>query len=374
MFMGLCCCGFLETCTQCRTKTSAVVDMTNLTLTFGTAPDVGVTPGSDTFTYTIACTFPCLSRSDTTEDQTQLTLDSPPQTLQLRQRGLQAGALQTGYGYDSTSGVCQWLWNDVRGYKIVWHSGNYDINDGGIFVPDADYKHTWVPGVHEIIEEYTPVNAIDSTSPWNRVESDPSDSRIGTCFITPPAMGGCTTNYKWNSHYSRVYSSLCLTIKRGHPPYSQTVSPSCSDPYDVLFKENTNTETPGQMFWVLTSFHDVTRYVQYYGSTFLDGGLAPDYTRYYDVVKPAVTTQIRAGSIGGWNNARPSGSYGPTQTGFPSAASGYVWAKTIDCETDFNGDPIVLELSHRLNECGNNQYFPWAAVPETVEITIDDLV
>ena len=152
---GLCCCGKTDGCFLCTLPND--VDLTNVNISFPSRIETGISDatGSAGGTYTGFNTGLGASFSSTWSTlQKQMIAPEIPAHITLRRRGVTPAVpgpirLETGIGYNSALGVCQWLWNDIRAYHWVYHGGAYDTNDGGVFTPDFDWKHTWVPGVLE---------------------------------------------------------------------------------------------------------------------------------------------------------------------------------------------------------------------------------
>jgi len=378
MRMSMCCCGTLDGCTNCRLPVD--LSLANITLNFPSAVDTGITTGTGTISYSSSGSTgyggaPWSSSSE--ETQTQYISPAFGSAVQLRKRGLTpGGAAETGLGYDGAAGFCQWLWNDVRVTEWDYHRSAHDVNDGGSH-GSAYWEHTYIPQVLTSIRTYTPLNATDSTSPWNRVVDGYSGTTTG-CVITPTPS--CTVYYTyrgyvttlWAYNVSQLYTYARLQLVYGYPPNTQTYTPSCSDPYTLLFKKATSAVSGGGLFWVLTLYSSVNRSSSSEGEVNVAGGydFPDDFTIPGGVTFPPVIQGIGNTTIGGWDNSG-AGTSGTTTGGWPAASGSCVYAKFVDCDADLNGDPIVLEFNQHLNECGTNQYFQFASVPSTVELVLD---
>lgn len=116
-----------------------------------------------------------------------------------------------GYGYAQASRQCEWLWNDVRAVQSKWFDpvDNYTCR-GGIVALDA------------IIQDrppYIPVNAIDPSSPWDRVLVANPDYDCNTCYCA--GCGGTPDNNP--RQYYRCgnfiyFTAGVLYIREGGPP------------------------------------------------------------------------------------------------------------------------------------------------------------
>jgi hypothetical protein len=385
MRMSLCCCGQADGCFTCRIPNN--IDLKNINLNFGSRVESGIEDGAGSAggAYSGFATGVIGASFVNTWNATQRQFIPPdiPSSVQLRRRGLTPAVpgpirLEQGIGQSGTNGLCQWLWNDILAYHWVYHGGAYDVNDGGVFVPDFDWKHTWIDGVMENTLIYTPENSYDPSSPWERIGIGLSDSRIGTCFITPQSSGFCPVDRRWLGLTSSVYSSACLSTETGYTPYSRTNSPSCLPAYPVLFKPNFS-GIDSQQFWVLRIQYAFNRSEIKSGVAVYEAGATgyPAHSRRFHNPYPPVIQGIHPIEFGGWDNYTGNDETlypnQPLSSGFAAGQAACVYAKKINCDTDFNGDPVTLQFSHHEYECGPAWQVQLDSVPPTVEISFNEV-
>ena len=344
MRMSLCCCGTLDGCTQCRIPSD--LSLANITLNFPTAVSTGITTGTATISRSDSGSTGfggALWTSSEDEDQEQFIAPAIPETLQLRQRGYKApSVLETGLGYDpAINSVCQWLWNDAVVSEWDYHPSVYDVNDGGSHAARY-WLHAHVPQVLDLVRAYTPLNASDSTNPWERVIDSFSGSTTG-CSITPTPS--C---YAW---------------------YNGGFVPVWTDYRTILHSYARLTVVAGQ--WVLTLYSSANRTSVVSGSVEVAAGGAtfPEaYTINTGRAFPPGVQAIGTATIGGWNN-NISGS-GSTSGQAVTIAS-CTFKKNIDCSSDFDGLPITLSFYEHLYAGSGPDKFQMSSVPSTVELVLD---
>lgn len=256
MQLGLCCCA-VEPCTNCRV--SPRYDLSNIGVEF-----------DDVFAWDPVSA----SCSPTGYEIIQYAADPAEivSGIQLRKR---VSTSETGYGYVVGTSLCQWLWNFPIAVQSLYHTRT----TGG--TPSTFYEGTTIE-----LDQYTPVNATDSTSPWNRVLTTITDPTCGTCVWT-----GCTnTADKWKCITGVYWSHVSLIVI--------LVS---SVPY-----------------WLLTVRIYLERSIS---GPFSNQGAHPIGSLY-------------TGAGGG-----ACGNYAGTNAGQLAQRR---YRKIVNCRTDFNGDPIVL--------------------------------
>lgn len=286
MQLGLCCCGDpVLSCFQCTKR--ARVDWSKIDVTHS---------GFTGFAYNDGDTVTCSGsgttiRGNWTWEGTQY-FKSPnniPTTLSLWQK---PDVVVNGFGSDGGSSVCSWLWNDVEIYNTVGHRV-------ALFGTQVN---------SEIIVEtpYEPVNAADAENPWNRVIIPSTDSRCGTKVIS--AAG--TEAVRWECYSMPVYTALHLRIT--------TVPPSPAIVWEMRVFVAFGTTQVTNRDWVFGENDE------------------------YDAVAPIVATLLPDGVT---PVKLPAGEY----SCFPAIGTAYVngagfaiYRKAVDCNADFNGDPVVL--------------------------------
>jgi hypothetical protein len=76
--------------------------------------------------------------------------------------------------------------------------------------------------------------------------------------------------------------------------------------------------------------------------------------------------------IGGWDDTPPPRiEPWSSASGYNTGSAACMYAKPVDCEADFNGDPITLEFNQHSFECLPNYRYRMASVPSTVELALD---
>lgn len=282
MFMSLCCCGEIDSCTSCRVPRK--YDLTNITVEF-----------DDVFAWdpvSASCSYTGYDIIQYAADPAEIVSG-----IQLRKR---TSTSETGYGYAVGSSLCQWLWNFPTAVQSLYHLRT----TGG--TPSTYYEGTITE-----LSQYTPVNATDATSPWNRVLTTITDPTCGTCVWT-----GCTNAAdKWKCMTGAYWSYVSLQV------------------VDVL----------GVKYWLLTVRTILERSIS---GLFTNDGAHPIGSLY-------------SGAGGG-----ACGNYIGTNAG-QLAQRRYI--KAVDCSADFNGDPIVLPM---LDTPGGS--LPFTSYPSTASLILNE--
>ena len=260
MRMSLCCCGTFDECSGCRVPNR--FDLSNIGVDF-----------DDVFAWdpvNATCSLTGYEIIQYASDASNIASG-----IQLRKR---TSTSQTGYGYSVGTSLCQWLWNDVIAVQSLYHWRT----TGG--TPSTYYEGQTIE-----LAQYTPLNATDSTSPWNRVTTLITDTTCGTCV-----WSGCTNlEDKWR----------CITGLYSNYSRLELVEVSA-----------------GVYWWLLT--------VQSYSERSVSGAF----------------TLNGAHPIGsGYSGAKGGtcGNYSGTGA-LPVAQRRY--NKVVDCSSDFDGEPIVLSF------------------------------
>lgn len=210
-----------------------------------------------------------------------------------------------GYGMLSGSSLCQWLWNDVVAIPSLWLWPNF-INCG------------IGPAVDAEIDEgtpYTPENATNPSWPWDRVFVTNPDSRCGDCYCAGCSSGDARAHYRCGN--MRTRTSACLYIQEGG-------APSGGFP----------TVGSGYFYWVF-KFAASTAVQSMYNRTFIpdvqsEVHEASSYAGTFGIDK-VISINLGGEVVG--NNA--------FDEAVPSIVT-VMYAKEIDCETDFNGSPVTI--------------------------------
>lgn len=293
MQLGMCCCGEPYSCFGCGNKRFRI-DWTKIDVTHdgfsGFAYDDGDTNSCSGTTTTV--------NGDITWSATQY-FKSPnqiPTDLVLWQAP--AATTTNGYGSNRTgtsvnSFPCQWLWNDVTAIPAVYHT-----------VASKNFPAVQVNSEFELGTLYEPVNATDSSDPWNRVLTAISDSRCGTYVLSGSSV-------VWTCRTEPIFTAVRVWIET-----IGTVDPIKYWRADV-FVTFVNTALTNRDWWDISQA-DAADTAGFYGAL-PAASIIP-----YSCIdfKPA----------GGGVFSMPAGG------GFA------IYRKEIDCANDFLGDPI--ELTH----------------------------
>jgi len=257
MRMSICCCGTLDGCTNCRIPSR--YDLSNIGVEF-----------DDVFAWdpvSATCSNAGYEIIQYASDAAEIVSG-----IQLRKR---TSTSETGYGHIVGSSLCQWLWNDPIAVQSLYHLRT----TGGS-------PSTYYEGVTTELAQYVPVNATDSTSPWNRVITTISDATCGTCV-----WSGCTDLAdKWRCITGAYWSHVSLVV-------------------DIV------SSVP---YWLLTVRVYVERSVSGNSTA---GGAHP------------------IGSVYGGAGGGSCGNFAGTIAGQLAQRR---YRKAIDCASDFSGSPIVL--------------------------------
>ena len=349
---GLCCCGELEACTECSIPSEA--DLTAVTCKFPTPLITGITNASCSGSYDPA--------ADVTYSwtQNQYTPDEFGETVRLRKR---SSLSETGYGYVPSAGLCQWLWNDPTIYQFVYHHGWYDLCDGQPPSVPQNLRAYYPPTMD--VTSYAPVNSSDASSPWNRVLIPNTDPRIGTCLSVPPCCQSTSQNYRWLSRDAVVGSKIVLYVARGKPPGTVNSHVSCRPDRPLIFSASNTSDSI--LFWVLKVYQEVQRSYLVNATALLSNGTINQFGNAY----PPAALNVPAVECGGWDNTT-AGATGFTN-GHLTAVSEATYAKPVNCDQDFDGNPIVLDFDLLTSECSSSGVVIPPSLPTTMEIYIDGL-
>jgi len=359
---GLCCCN-QDFCTDCSAAQN--INFYEVTARFPTPSRTGFSNATCSGSFNPA--------AGVTHSWTQFQTVRPdfPQTVRMRKRAT-GGTIQDwgtnpefGYGRHSLAGKCQWLWNDPVVFQYTHHDGMYDICDGQPpSVPAHD--RPYYPPVIEWTT-YVPENPNDSSDPWGRVVLPLSDPRPGTCVVTPSC---CETNVimKWRGFSLIQCSYIHLMYFRGYPPGSILYQPACVPARPYLFYPSAETSHP--FYWVMTVRQTVqrayivnTHAVLSNGVTLLGGS----------VLTPGAGG-IPAAECGGWDNAyRQQSQQWVIPLGAQIADNHLQYVKMVNCERDFDGNPVVLDFDYSRSECAIGGQFHMASAPSTMEIEFNAL-
>jgi len=227
-------------------------------------------------------------------------------------------------------GSCQWLWSDIRAISTVIRDGfgNFD------------------PHLEETV--YEPLNATDSSNPWDRVFTTPTDSRCGSSFWQ--CLSGNGSGYGVTAQLIPVR----LTI----------TNPSLG--YFTVGE-------PGPWHWLLTISATIGRSaINYYL------GVVPEQP-YYTVNSALVArvTPINYVMQSAYDfSVLDSGasSLPPYRYGldgfFPNCGGMLHYVKEIDCSNDFSGEPFNLAYMAREATYPNRVAAFDVTYPESVQVTI----
>lgn len=242
-----------------------------------------------------------------------------------------------GYGQKTGSSDCQWLWNDPIVVPSMWLWPNF-LNCNSPFFP-------W-PYTSAIVTDgtpYVPVNAIDSTSPWDRQLITNPNYLCGTCYCT--GCGSMTANPR--GHYRcgnfAYYSSAVLFIMESGPP--NALPPII--PYTGS----------GHWYWVMDfkAFNGVS---WSYNSDTLITRTAMSAAGTWAIDHVNATPNFGGRSIGGIS-----------YDGASELSVTLEYAKEIDCDTDFEGTPITLPFDRYFSQSSAITYVV-DTYPASVAITL----
>lgn len=271
-----------------------------------TAPTYSYTTASDSFRYNVGDAVANIYNSD-------ISAVGPSKTLKRR-----PNSAAFGYGQKNGSSDCQWLWNDPIAVPSMVLYPNF-LNCDAPF-----YPLPYTPSVVTDGTPYVPVNAIDSTSPWDRVLIANPDYLCSTCYCT--GCGSFSSNPRGHYQCGNVvyYSSAVLYIIEGGVP--GVVAPY----YTPLGS--------GYWYWIL----DFKAF----------GGHSWSYNSDSQVTRTAVTSAL------GGNQPNFGGHVtgGVAMDGLNPQIVTLQYAKEIDCDTDFEGTAITLPFSKYIDQSGPYTY------------------
>ena len=295
------------------------------------APTYAYTTASDTFTYNLGTAVVNVYNP-------AVTAIGGTQTLQ-RRPNLSA----FGYGAQGGSADCQWLWNDVLAVQSKWFDPTENYTCAGGIIP--------LDGTITDGTPYEPVNAVDSSSPWDRVFVPNPDYACDTCYCAG-CGGTSTTNPR--QHYRCgnfiYFSSGVLYIAEGG-------APAGSPP---IF--GGAVMGGGYWYWVFDfkafsaiswSFNrSATSGLSEAHNAMSSAGIPP-----YDII----------------NNQPNFGGHvvgGRALDANQELQIVIRYVKQIDCATDFEGSPITLTFD-RIVPIGNpGETFVMSTYPSSVTITL----
>ena len=286
-----------------------------------TAPTWGYSTASDSFRLTTGDAVCNTYNPD-------IGAIGPSKTLRRR-----PNAFAHGYGQKSGSSDCQWLWNDPLAVQSLWLYPNFFNCGSG-------------PAVTAFVRDstpYVPVNAIDATSPWDRVLIPNPDYECGTCYCAPAT---CTTaRQRYRCGNFQYYSSAVLYILEAGPP--NATAPIISYP----------TGSGGHWYWVV-DFQALNAVSWSFNSDNRLTREAMSSAGVWGVDLTNTTPNFGGRNIGGI-----------AYDGFSETNLRLQYAKEIDCNEDFEGDPITLTLDRYFQQFDDRTYV-LDTYPSTVTITL----
>lgn len=228
------------------------------------------------------------------------------------------------------SGACQWLWSDVRTVATVMKDGLFNFD----------------PQLEETV--YEPLNATDPTNPWNRVILPVTDARCGTSF--------------WQCVNSNVtgYGVSALLA-----PAKITVTNPALGYFDF--------DDAGEWHWLLTISNAIARSaINYYV------GVVAEQLSYH--VASAMVSRVTPNgytmksAFDMRNTASGVSSIPPYRYGlsgfFPRGGGVLHYIRPLDCDTDFEGDPLTLTYAARALTFENRVVFFDVSHPANVQVTV----
>lgn len=237
-----------------------------------------------------------------------------------------------GYGQKVGSSDCQWLWNNPIAVPSKWLWPNFNFCSSPPKIPASLTDGT----------PYVPVNALDSTDPWDRVLIANPDYDCGDCYC--PGCGSMSGNPRGHYRCGNIiyYSSGVLYIAESGPPAgSAPIYP---------------TTGTGHWYWVF----DFKAY----------GGLSWLYN------KDDLSTRSASSSAGTWGIdlvSQPNfGGHvvdGVALDGRHETALTLQYAKEIDCDTDFEGTPVVIPFNKYFDPT-SQQVYVLDTYPSSVSIEL----
>jgi len=248
-----------------------------------------------------------------------------------------------GYGAWVGDRDCQWLWNDVLAVQSKWFdpTENYTCA-GGVIALD---------GTIEDRTPYEPVNAIDPSSPWDRVLVPNPDYACNTCYC---AGCGGTPNSNPRQYYRcgnfPYFSAGVLSIV-------ESTAPAASAP--ILGAPSTG---GGYWYWVF-DFKAFSQISWSYNRS-VSSGLSAAHNAMSSAGIPPYDITNNQPRFGG----RVVGGRALDANQEQQIIIRYV--KQINCATDFEGSPITLTFD-RIVPVGNpGETFVMSTYPSSVTITL----
>jgi len=282
-----------------------------------TAPTYSYTTASDTFTYLEGTAVANIYNPD-------VTAIGPSKTLKRR-----PNSSAFGYGQKTGSSDCQWLWNNPTAMQSIVLDPNFCVCAGATSPP-------CVSSLSTESAPYTPVNASDSTSPWDRVIIANPDYLCGTCYCT--GCGSIVANPRGHYYCGNLvyYSAGVLYIAESGATYGAA-------PYS------------GYWYWVF-DFKAV-------------GACSWSYNRIQHPNYPfeGYPELHRAG----WTQPNFGGRVvgGCALDGLHPSIVTLRYAKQINCNTDFEGTPVTIPFHQYLDQTGPYTY-AMITYPSSVSIEL----
>ena len=281
------------------------------------SPTYTYTTASDTFTHIEGTAVANVYNPDVTAIGASKTLKRRPNSSAF------------GYGQKVGSSDCQWLWNNPLAVSDVLLSPNF-CGCFGESTPGCVSAFVTTPAA------YIPVNAIDSTSPWDRVIPPNSDYRCGTCYCT--GCGSILANPR--GHYVCkdliYYSSGVLYIAESGVTYGAA-------PYSGYWYWVFDFKATGAFSW---SYNRI-QHPNY------------PYEGYQEIHNAGLVQQNFSGRVVGGC---------ALDGGHPTAVT-LRYAKRINCDTDFEGTPVTIPFHQYLDQVGIYTY-TMATYPSSVSIEL----
>ena len=300
-----------------------------VTIGMSAAPTWSYSTGSDTFAYNNGTAVVNSYVPDVTDFGTSQSLWKRPDSSSF------------GYGQSSGTSVCQWLWNSPIAVPSKWLWPNFTHCVG-----EPSY-----PQVESLVADgtpYIPVNAVDSSSPWDRVLIANPDYDCGTCYC--PGCGSIVGNPRGHYRCGNLiyFSSVLLYIAQsGVPAGSPPIYPTAGS---------------GHWYWIV-------EFKAY-------GNFDWSYNSEFSVSPP--TAEVHTAGSG-------AGAY-PVDRIFPSSFGGHTiggiafddrfetigiiqYAKEIDCDTDFEGTSVTIPFN-KLIDAGADAVYTFDSYPSSVTLDL----
>lgn len=218
-----------------------------------------------------------------------------------------------GFGNGMLTGgsLCQWLWNDVTAIPSLWLWPNF-LNCNSPFFPPPYTEAEIAEGT-----PYTPENATNASWPWDRVFVANPDALCSTCYCS--GCGSMSANPR--GHYRcgnmRVFTAACLYIYQGG-------APSGGFP----------TVGTGHYYWVL-KYTASTCVSSTYNRTLAASGISETHLATSNAGTLGIDTLFPpdfGGELVGGNLFDAT----------PQALVTVMYAKEVDCSSDFDGTPVTI--------------------------------